>query len=348
MNRRGRRTLALMGSALGASLAWAAVPLAEAPHSMTAPLGPQAAHVLQLWNLFVVICTAVFAAIFAVLVYVIWRRPRAGADAPPDLSSVNRPEPHLRRSVTAAVLGSVLLLCVLIVASFFTDRALARLSLADAVNIEVTAHQWWWSARYLDGSPDQTLETANEIHIPVGRPVIIQLKSADVIHSLWVPNLSGKKDLVPGRTAVLHLRADQPGTYRGQCAEFCGFQHALMGLLVVADPPAQFDAWKQAQLAPAAEPSDPVLQRGQHLFRSLSCAMCHAVQGTAAQGRQGPDLTHVASRRTLAAGTLANEPGALREWIRDPQRHKPGVNMPATPMSDADLDALVAYLGSLK
>lgn len=326
----------------------AATPIPDAPHSIMAPLGPQAQHVLSLWNVFVGVSGFVFACILAALVYVLWRRPRGQENTPPDLSGVNQPERRLRRNVATAVTASALLLVALTIASFFTDRALARLSLADAVNIEVTAHQWWWTARYLNGGPDQTLETANEIHVPVGRPVIVKLNASDVIHSLWVPNLAGKKDLIPGRTSTMQFRADKAGVYRGQCAEFCGYQHALMGFLIVAEPPAQYEAWRQAQLAPAAEPTQAAAQRGKALVQSVSCAMCHTVQGTLAQGRQAPDLTHVASRMTLAAGTLANTPDNLASWIADPQKHKPGTNMPATPLSREDLAAIVAYLGTLK
>jgi cytochrome c oxidase subunit 2 len=246
------------------------------------------------------------------------------------------------------VIVSVLALMALTVASVFTDRALAKLSLADAVNIELTANQWWWSARYVNDGPSGIFVTANELHIPVGKPVVIDLKAGDVIHSLWVPNLGGKKDLIPGRSALLQLRADQPGIYRGQCAEFCGLQHAMMGLLVIADPPDRYQAWVQAQRAPAPEPQDPKALRGKALFQSGSCAMCHAIQGTTANAQHGPDLTHVASRQTLAAGTLRNTPQELGSWIRNPQIHKPGTNMPATPLSQEDLDALVAYLGGLK
>jgi cytochrome c oxidase subunit II len=290
----------------------------------------------------------VFAAILLALLYLLRRTPRAGNDTPPDLSMVNRPEPRPQRNVTAAVIASVLALMALIVASVFTDRALAKLSLADAVNIELTAHQWWWSARYINGGPSDIFVTANELHIPVGKPVVINLKAEDVIHSLWVPSLAGKKDLIPGRSALLQLRADKPGIYRGQCAEFCGLQHALMGLLVVADPPEQYQAWVQAQRAPAPEPHEANAIRGKALFQSGSCAMCHAIQGTLANAQHGPDLTHVASRQTLAAGTLRNTPQELADWIRNPQTHKPGTNMPATPLSQDDLDALVAYLGGLK
>jgi cytochrome c oxidase subunit 2 len=200
----------------------------------------------------------------------------------------------------------------------------------------------------MNGGPSDIFVTANELHIPVGKPVLVNLKADDVIHSLWVPNLAGKKDMIPGRSALMQFRADQPGIYRGQCTEFCGFQHAMMGLLVVADPPAQYEAWVQAQRQPAAEPQDAKAQRGKDLFQALSCAMCHAIQGTIANGQRAPDLTHIASRRTLAAGTLPNTAQDLRSWISDPQVHKPGTNMPATPLSNEDLDALVAYLGGLK
>jgi cytochrome c oxidase subunit 2 len=178
--------------------------------------------------------------------------------------------------------------------------------------------------------------------------VIVRLKSTDVIHSLWVPSLAGKRDLIPGRTATLTFQADRPGIYRGQCAEFCGFQHAFMAFEVHAQPQAEYESWRQAQLAPAPEPTDPKAQRGKMLFQSIQCALCHSVQGTIAGARAAPDLTHFASRRTIAAGTLPNTPANLASWISDPHKHKPGVNMPANPLSGDDLAALVAYLGTLK
>jgi cytochrome c oxidase subunit II len=202
--------------------------------------------------------------------------------------------------------------------------------------------------KYKNGPVSETFETANEIHVPVGQPVLIELKSDDVIHSLWVPSLAGKRDLIPGRTATIAFQADHPGIYRGQCAEFCGFQHAFMAFEVQAHAPAEFEQWRQAQLKPAAEPTDPQAQRGKQLFQSIQCAMCHAVQGTIAQAHRAPDLTHVASRRTIAAGALPNTPANLASWITDPHQHKPGVNMPANRMSGEDLAALVAYLGTLK
>jgi cytochrome c oxidase subunit 2 len=316
-------------------------------HDALQAMGPQAAHIGGLWNIFLFVCTVVFAGVLAVLLVALWRSPRSRPEDAPDLGNVNRVEPGPRRGVAAAVTASVLLLLVLIVASVFTDRALTQLSLKDAVNIEVTAHQWWWTVRYL-GDPSERFDTANEIHVPVGKPVIVHLKSDDVIHSLWVPSLAGKKDLIPGRTAVMTFQADHAGLYRGQCAEFCGYQHTFMAFTVQAHPPAEFEAWRKQQLAPPAPPTEASAQRGQMLVQSLSCAMCHTVQGTLAQGRHAPDLTHVASRQMLAAGALTNTPQNLASWIVDPQKHKPGSNMPATPMSKEDLAAIVAYLGTLK
>jgi cytochrome c oxidase subunit 2 len=332
-----------------ADFAMAATPVPTV-HDSLHPFGPQAEHFLDLWHVFLAACTFVFAAILVALFVALRRAPRADDMAPPDLSMVNRAEPEPKRHVTRAVIVSGLALFALVVVSAFTDRAMARLSLANAVNIEVTGHQWWWSVRYLDGpNASDIFSTANEIHIPVGRPVVLKLNADDVIHSLWVPNLAGKKDLIPGRTATLQLRADKAGVYRGQCAEFCGLEHALMGLLIVADEPQQYEQWVTAQKQPAPEPQDAKAQRGKQVFQSTSCAMCHAITGVEFAGAQhGPDLTHVASRQTLAAGTLKNTREEMAAWIRDPQTMKPGTAMPATPLSQDDLDAVVAYLGGLK
>jgi cytochrome c oxidase subunit 2 len=343
-----RPLLLLLGGAAFALPLLAATPVPGAVHDVLDAMGPQAGHIVGLWRIFVTTCAVVFGLILAVLLLVLWRTPRAAVGEAPDLATVNVPEPRPRRTVATAIGISTVLLVLLVIASVFTDRALAALSLKDAVNLEVTAHQWWWTARYVNGPPSDTFETANEIHVPVGRPVVVKLASDDVIHSLWLPNLAGKRDLIPGRTSLVQFRADKPGIYRGQCAEFCGYQHALMGLLVIADPPAQFDAWLQAQRKPATAPTDAQALRGKAVFESVSCAMCHTVQGTLAQGRHAPDLTHLASRQTLAAGTLRNTPQELAAWIADPQKLKPGTNMPATPLSPQDLQAVVSYLGTLQ
>jgi cytochrome c oxidase subunit 2 len=310
--------------------------------------GPQAALILDLWRLTLAVCGAVFAAVLAAFVLALWRARRGTRDSAPDVAAPLRGEPHLSRWVGWAVGTSTVLLFGLIVASVLTDRALAGLPLRDALHVELTGHQWWWQARYDDADPSRVFETANELHLPAGRPVLLTLKAADVIHSFWVPNLAGKKDLIPGRTATLALRADVPGRYRGQCAEFCGLQHAGMALEVVVEPPAAYAAWAERQRQPAAAPSDPRAARGRDLFLAGTCAMCHAVQGTDASGRRAPDLTHLAGRARIGAGALPNTPEALAGWIADPSAHKPGVNMPGHRYAREDLDALVAYLETLR
>ena len=317
-------------------------------HDMLNALGPQAAHIGDLWNLTLLICTLVFAAILVAFIVALWRAPRADADTPPDLSSLERAEPRAQRSVAAGVGVSIALLLVLLVGSVVTDRALAHLALRDAVHIELTGHQWWWSVRYDDADASRIFTTANEMHIPVGRPVIVTLRSDDVIHSLWVPNLAGKKDLIPGRTATLTLRADKAGVYRAQCAEFCGLQHAWMALPVTAEPPAQYESWADQQRQPAKTPTEALALRGQQVFLGSTCVMCHMVAGTDAGAQQGPDLTHLASRPALGAGALPNDAQSLAGWISNPHAHKPGVNMPGHAFSKDDLQALVTYLGSLK
>ena len=235
-----------------------------------------------------------------------------------------------------------------IVADIATDRALSRLPVANAVQLEMTGHQWWWEARYADDTPGSGFAVANELHIPVGRPVVISLKADDVIHTFWVPNLHGKKDMIPGRESTIEFRADRPGTYRGQCAEFCGLEHALMAFTVVAEPAAQYDAWLARQRAPAPQPANALQARGERLFTTGNCAGCHTVRGTSAQGVLGPDLTHVMSRPMLGAGTFANTPANLESWIKAPGSMKPGTTMPPSQLSAQDLNALVAWIGTLQ
>jgi cytochrome c oxidase subunit 2 len=184
--------------------------------------------------------------------------------------------------------------------------------------------------------------------VPVGRPVALELRGDDVIHSFWVPNLGVKRDMIPGHATSVLFQADAPGVYRGQCAEFCGAQHAKMGFLVVAEPPEEFAAWLDRQRDSARTPADSLARRGQEVFLASSCAMCHAVGGTPAGGRLGPNLTHVAGRRTIAAGTLPNVRGHLAGWIIDPQQIKPGARMPASAIPPADLRAILAYVESLR
>jgi len=310
--------------------------------------GPQAAWIGQLWWLTLWLCVFVFVVVMAALAWALWRSRRASADPSPDLSPAADAERKLRLSVGAGVALSSVLLAGLLVASVLTDQALADLALGDALAVRVIAHQWWWEVVYDDPRPDRVFTTANELVIPVGRPVVITLQADDVIHSFWVPNLHGKKDMIPGRTSTIQLRADREGTYVGRCAEFCGLQHAFMAYDVVALPADRFAAWQAHQRTSAPEPQGAAELRGRELFLTGSCMLCHAIQGTSANARRAPDLTHFASRAHIGAGRLANTPQALAKWIEDPRRIKPGVNMPAHFLPADDLAALVAYLETLR
>jgi cytochrome c oxidase subunit 2 len=212
------------------------------------------------------------------------------------------------------------------------------------LTVEVTGKQWFWVVRY----PGTPAVTANEIHIPARTRVRLLATTDDVIHSFWVPELNRKVDTINAAANSELLYADRPGRYRGQCAELCGLQHTHMGLVVIAEPPARFRAWLQAQSRPAAPPRSPAAARGRQVFIASQCASCHAIRGTAAQGQIGPDLTHVGSRATLAALTIANTPRELAAWLEDPQKVKPGNKMPALGLDRADIAALVAYLEGLR
>jgi cytochrome c oxidase subunit II len=215
--------------------------------------------------------------------------------------------------------------------------------------LEVVGRQWWFGVEYLIGGTHQRVKTTTEIHIPVGRPIDIALETRDVIHSFWVPQLHGKVDLVPGITNRIRIQADRPGIYRGECAEYCGAQHAHMMLYVIAEPQAQFDAWLAAQRLPAAAPTSPDALRGKEHFERMACSFCHTIKGTPALGTVGPDLTHLASRRTIAGGMLPNDTANLSAWITHAQSLKPGAQMPdMTQFTGEHLHEIVAYLQSLK
>lgn len=244
----------------------------------------------------------------------------------------------------------VVVLSGLLAYTFAVSAGIARDARAPAaLRVQVEGELWWWRVRYLDAAGAVLLETANEIHIPAGQPVDLELVSDNVIHSFWVPSLAGKLDMIPGRTNRLRVRAREPGTFRGQCAEYCGAQHAKMALHVVAQPPEAFTAWLQARRAPAAEPASAELARGKALFAQSRCAVCHTIRGTQAGGLLGPDLTHVGARLSLAAATLPNGVGPLAAWIADPQHIKAGVQMPGyARFSGEELRAIAAYLESLR
>ena len=320
----------------------------ETLHDVRAPAGVQAEAVYHLWLILLATCTLVFVTIMAALALALRRAPRASRSTPPAIELLERREPGVTRVVQVGLTVAAALLVVLLGASVYTSRALARLPLGDALHIDLTAHQFWWEARYDDAQPARMFVTANELHVPVGRPVLLTLRASDVIHSFWVPSLVGKKDLIPGREATVAFRADRAGVYRGPCAEFCGYQHAKMALFVIADEPAAWQRWAEGQRAPAAAPRTAEEARGRDVFETGTCAMCHTIVGTRAGGRRAPDLTHVASRLTLAAGAIPNDVAARSAWILDPQAIKPGANMPATNLSPQDMAAITTFLGSLR
>jgi cytochrome c oxidase subunit 2 len=298
-------------------------------HQILAPHGPESGRVSALgWGM-IITATIISLVVFALLIAAVLPGERRG----------------LRRVPPRAYLiggGIVLPVVVLMTLSGLTVAATDATSRRGDLQVEVTGHQYWWDLRY----PGTPAVTANEIHIPARTRVQLILRSVDVIHSAWVPALAGKIDLVPGRTNHLVINANHPGTFRGQCAEFCGLEHARMAFVVIAQTPSAFRAWLRQQSAPAR--SDPSVADGRREFLSESCAGCHTIRGTSAHGTKGPDLTHVASRQTLAALTLPNTEAELTRWIRNPQDPKPGARMPAVDLSPKELHEIVTYLRSLR
>ncbi|HZP67217.1 MAG TPA: cytochrome c oxidase subunit II [Rudaea sp.] len=306
------------------------------------PAADQAQAIAGVWHVSLWICAIMYAIVLiatAVVIVRMGRLRRRGAVAAPA-------DARLGRGLSVWIALVVLGLIALAATSFVTDR---RLIARDAaLTIRVTGRQWWWQLDYLDPDANRQFTTANELHLPLGRTVHLELVSDDVIHSFWVPNLAGKRDLIPGRINELELTPRRIGTFRGTCAEFCGLEHAKMAILVKVEDEKSFAAWRERQLSAAAEPRDARSERGRQYFLSTTCAMCHTIRGTTAASRAGPDLTHLAARTTLAAGTLPLNAGSLGAWLADPQRQKPGCNMPAIDIEPEDLDALVGYLMSLE
>ena len=318
--------------------------------SVLNPAGPQAARISRLWWLMLYVCTAVFIVVIISVLVALYRasKKRTAVSDAVHLTPEPRAERRMTRVVTGAVLLTVIILFVFLIASFRTGRATYALADPSAMVIKVTGHQWWWEVEYEDQLPSNIFKTANEIHIPVGRPVQLLMTSSDVIHSFWAPNLDGKKDLLPGHVTSIWLKADHEGEFWGQCAEFCGHQHAHMRFVVIADSPDKFDAWLVAQRAPSTQPVNDEQTKGQQVFLGSPCIMCHTIRGTDAGGAVAPDLTHLASRKAIAAGTLPLTRGHLAGWITDSQEIKPGNRMPPVPLPPEDLQTLLSYLESLK
>lgn len=306
--------------------------------------GPAARMLASTFWIFIAVLGAVWVLTMAALILSLRGRRMAASDP---LSTDPATERRMTMTVSIAVGFTLLIVLVLTGLSYGGQKALFARN-ADILTVMVTGNQWWWQITYEDEQPGRSFTTANEIHIPAGEPVLIKLEASDVIHSFWIPNLTGKMDAIPGRRNQIQIQADRPGTYRGQCAEFCGLQHAHMGMLVIADSKEDFERWRQQQMSSALPPDDPERQHGMEIFLSKSCALCHQVRGTDARGTVGPDLTHVGSRRFIGAGTLETTRGNLAAWSIDPHGAKPGVNMPTTKLEPDEVQPLARYLEGLK
>jgi cytochrome c oxidase subunit 2 len=301
-----------------------------------------------LFYFFLAVESVIFVAVLGFLFYSLWRRREATLVQP------QKPDPASdRRSVvlvSTAVAISVLILSTFVGMSYVVDEKLIDLDRDASVEIELTAHQWWWEVRYLNKKTSEIFTTANEIHVPVGEKIRLILKSTDVVHSLWIPNLSGKRDIIPGRDQDLYIRPDREGQWLGRCGEFCGLQHAYMGLIVFAEPKAKYEAWRAAQLQPAAAPVTLEEKHGHEVFDKGACNVCHTIRQieSTSQSNNAPDLTHLKSRVTIGAGAAKNTKGHLGGWILNPHGIKPGVHMPAILQEPKDFQALLSYLETLK
>jgi len=305
------------------------------------PHSPDAHHIATLWWWMLVVAGIVFLGAVGLLALGWLRRDKKGL---PILGESERANTALVVAFGMAI-PIVILVALFIVSDLFllkeTDAPPAS---ATAMTVTAIGHQWWWEARY----GDSRAVTANEIHIPARTHIDLVARTADVIHSFWVPELNRKIDMIPGQSNSIELYAEEAGVYRGQCAEFCGLQHAHMAFLVYAEPPARFREWLARTERPADEPTTPEARRGQRLFMESACSSCHTIAGTEARGTIGPSLTHVASRQTLAADTIPNTPEELFRWIRDPQSIKPGDRMPGLGLGASRFHAIAAYLAGLK
>ena len=310
--------------------------------------GAESANFVGLFELFMAVCTIMYLLVAVGLVVAVWRRRKAGSMLTVDNRQHHATSAAVQPALVAWAALVIVGLTALTVASFFTDRSNAAAGSNPKLKITVTANQWWWNVEYVTTDASRMVRTANEIHLPVGVPVEVTLKSNDVIHSFWIPNLAGKQDLIPGRVTDAQLLPRKTGLYRGQCAEFCGDDHALMALDVTVESKADFDRWYNAQLQPAFAPVTPLQLAGYRFITTRQCSSCHNIAGTPAGGRVAPDLTHFASRRSIAAGTLPMNKGNLYGWIADPQSQKPGNHMPTIGMAPDDVHAVVAYLQRLK
>jgi cytochrome c oxidase subunit 2 len=327
----------------------AAVPGFPSNQTSLNPAGPAAAHIEHTFALIFWITGTVYFLTLAVLVYFVWRR-RYTLDALPEPQpTADESDRFATRAVAGATAVTVVLLFVMLISSFITSHRLGKMNEEQAMTIDVYGHQWWWEVQYPnEAEPFRMVTTANEIHVPVGTPIRIHGTSRDVIHSFWAPNIQGKRDLMPGYNTDVLMQVDKVGRWRGQCAEYCGLQHAHMSFYLVGESQKDFDNWMTAQAQSSMAPANAQTMHGQQVFLTHACVLCHTIRGTTAGSRVGPDLTHLASRSTIAAGMLPNTVGNLGGWILNAQSLKPGSRMPPNQISGSDLQDLLAYLETLQ
>jgi cytochrome c oxidase subunit II len=312
----------------------------NAQESFTNPHGPSAGLInAQWWTML-----SVFGLAWLVTMFIVWF-----AVFKTDRTRRSLTYRHARNLVAAGgFIVPISVFFMLLIASVYIGSKTEAAPPPNALNLMVVGRQWWWEVRYL--KPDNSIDfvTADEIHIPVGRPVLVKLQSGDVIHSFWVPALQNKTDAFPGRVTENVIQASDPGVYPGQCYEFCGMEHAHMGFLVIAQSQDDYNGWAAHARSPAVAVTDPVALRGERVFESAPCVICHTIDGTNAHGLIGPNLTHFGSRHTIAARTLPNTLGNLAGWISDPQGIKPGTRMASVAIDPGDMQPLLTYLESLK
>lgn len=342
--RTGARTLLAMAAFFGVTAC-----TAEETVSILDPRGSAAASIATIWWVMFWMAAVIYVAVIGILLFVTLRatRRRAEPAGDPDLRTGPVPRGMSMMIVIGGIVVPAIVLVTLMVTTVVTGASLA----ADEDNevvVDVIGREFWWEVRYTDPETGDDVVTANEIHIPAGEPVTFRLTSADVIHSFWVPELGGKIDMIPGSTNLLELEADEPGTHRGQCAEYCGIQHANMIVLVIAQERDEFDEWLAHQATPAEPPDTESVRRGEQAFLGAACVYCHTIEGRAGSAELGPDLTHFGSRQTIGSAMLENNRGNLAGWIMDPQRIKPGNHMPAADLDGQQLQDMLEYLESLQ
>ena len=303
---------------------------------------------LTLFWIFLGVCTFMYLLVMIFLAIGLMRRGRASEANVVETGRHHHSHPLMHTTLIgwAALIAAGL--AALAIASFVTDRSMAKAAGNEKLSVTLTGNQWWWDIVYNSADASKTLRTANELHLPVGVPTRIILNSSDVIHSFWVPSLAGKQDLIPGRENDITVVPTKTGLFRGQCAEYCGTQHAHMSLVIVVESYPDFLKWWHHQLEPAPTPTTPLALAGYKYVTTGPCSACHKIGGTTASGLVAPDLTHLASRRSLAAGTMPMSEGNLYGWVEDPQSIKPGVRMPTIGLEPDQLHPVVAYLETRK